>query len=103
MLLFQFFSCKLTVASGQGCKPVSPTPADITVNIDADREVERIHSLFLSNMNKLEQLEGMLRFFHWISINISCLYDSISFEQMLVNDKQFTLVTESPWLVLVLR
>ncbi|KAG1708492.1 Ras GTPase-activating protein 3 [Nymphon striatum] len=49
--------CKQTVASGKGCTPVSSTSADITINIDADREVERIHSLFLSNMIKLEKLE----------------------------------------------
>ena len=36
-------------------------PADIHMDIDTDREVERIHYHFLNNMDKLDALQGKYR------------------------------------------
>lgn len=56
--LLPFFSCKAHAENAPGCCPVSTTgvPVDIKVHIDSDREMERIHSLFLSNTEKLDTL-----------------------------------------------
>uniref|UniRef100_T1IVH0 Ras GTPase-activating protein 3 n=1 Tax=Strigamia maritima TaxID=126957 RepID=T1IVH0_STRMM len=49
--------CKLMSETAPGCAPVSVNLSpDIKVNIDSDREVERIHSLFIENSKKLEML-----------------------------------------------
>ena len=55
-------SCKAIDASAEGCAPVSGgLPADIHMDIDTDREVERIHYHFLNNMEKLDALQGKNR------------------------------------------
>lgn len=43
-----------------GCSPVSGglPITDIQVSIDSDREVEKIHSHFLTNREKLEAMQG---------------------------------------------
>ena len=52
-------SCKAVDAAAEGCVPVSGNlPADINMDIDTDREVERIHYLFLNNLDKLDALQG---------------------------------------------
>ena len=53
----------MTDHSHEGCTPVSGGLAitDIQVNIDSDREVEKIHSQFLSNREKLEAMQGNLQ------------------------------------------
>ena len=37
-----------------------PQPKCVNVAIDCDREIERIHSLFLINLEKLDELQGKL-------------------------------------------
>lgn len=52
--------CKNTDCNAEGCKPVSGgiQVAEIQVDkIDADREVEKIHSLYLTYMDKLETMQ----------------------------------------------
>ncbi len=51
-------SCKTSNESASGCCPVSVTtlPPDLGVHIDPDREIERIHSIFLSNRENIETL-----------------------------------------------
>lgn len=38
--------------------PFRDVPADTQIEIDGDRETERIYSLFTINMSKLQKLEG---------------------------------------------
>ncbi|XP_061072721.1 ras GTPase-activating protein 2 [Conger conger] len=40
-----------------GCKPCSTVPVNIQLDIDCDREIERIFSLFSSNCSKLQKME----------------------------------------------
>ncbi|OWF54600.1 ras GTPase-activating protein 3-like [Mizuhopecten yessoensis] len=51
--------CKVPDQASPGCTPVTGglSVTDIQVNIDSDREVERIHSLYLSYMEKLEAMQ----------------------------------------------
>ncbi|GAB6021126.1 hypothetical protein CHUAL_003760 [Chamberlinius hualienensis] len=53
--------CRSASEAAVGCCPVSivGVPPTIKVNIDSDREIERIHSLFLCNNDKLERLIGV--------------------------------------------
>ncbi len=39
-----------------------PQPKCVNVAIDCDREIERIHSLFLINLDKLDELQSKLYF-----------------------------------------
>lgn len=57
------YSCKKIESSCEGCTPVSGGlhATDIQVSIDSDREVEKIHSQFLANREKLEAMQGR----HW--------------------------------------
>lgn len=49
--------CKSVNEMAPGCCPVSAgVSPDIKVNIDSDREIERVYSLFLENTAKLERL-----------------------------------------------
>jgi len=54
----QWLCCKATNENTSGCCPVSVTslPPDLGVHIDPDREIERIHTIFLQNMESLETL-----------------------------------------------
>lgn len=54
----QWQCCKAISKTAPGCEPVSSSgvSANIKVHIDSDREIERIHSLFLTNAEKLERL-----------------------------------------------
>ena len=47
-------------ASAAGCCPVTGgvPVTDIQVDIDLDRELERVHSLFLAHMDRLDALQG---------------------------------------------
>lgn len=40
------------------CSPFRDVPADTQIEIDGDRETERIYSLFTINRSKLQKLEG---------------------------------------------
>ncbi|XP_014677498.1 PREDICTED: ras GTPase-activating protein 3-like [Priapulus caudatus] len=49
--------CKEKCEDSPGCTPVTGgLAANIKVSIDVDREIERIHSLFVENMEKLERM-----------------------------------------------
>lgn len=54
------FSCKSADHSTLGCTPVTGglQLTDIQPDIDSDREVEKIHSLFLTEIDQLDQLQG---------------------------------------------
>ncbi|KAM4695557.1 ras GTPase-activating protein 2 [Discoglossus pictus] len=50
--------CKATCEATEGCCIcTSDVPADVTLDIDGDRECERIYSLFTMNMPKLQKME----------------------------------------------
>ncbi|XP_041483559.1 ras GTPase-activating protein 3-like, partial [Lytechinus variegatus] len=50
--------CKLQNESDRGCTPVTGVvPWSVTLDIDPDREMERIYTLFKANIAKLEKLE----------------------------------------------
>ncbi|RMC02147.1 hypothetical protein DUI87_21313 [Hirundo rustica rustica] len=50
--------CKATGESSQGCaRCTADVPADTQIEIDGDRETERIYSLFTINRSKLQKLE----------------------------------------------
>ncbi|XP_063298372.1 ras GTPase-activating protein 2 [Pelobates fuscus] len=50
--------CKATQESSAGCRPCTiDVPADVALDIDGDRECERIYSLFSKNMPKLQKME----------------------------------------------
>ncbi|PKU47910.1 ras gtpase-activating protein 2 [Limosa lapponica baueri] len=50
--------CKATIENTVGCAPcTADVPADTQIEIDGDRETERIYSLFTLNMSKLQKLE----------------------------------------------
>ncbi|XP_078694810.1 ras GTPase-activating protein 3-like isoform X2 [Branchiostoma floridae x Branchiostoma belcheri] len=52
--------CKEGNENATGCTPVTGgVPADIKLDIDSDREMERIHSFFLTHRDRLEKLEDM--------------------------------------------
>ncbi|KAK6195833.1 hypothetical protein SNE40_001181 [Patella caerulea] len=55
--------CKSVDIMAVGCTPVSGglPVTEIKVNIDSDREVEKIHSLFLTNMDKLDAYQDCMR------------------------------------------
>ena len=56
-----YLSCKSTDPGAMGCSSVTGwLPADIKIDIDSDREMERIHSLFFDSIEKLENLQGKL-------------------------------------------
>ncbi|XP_042313443.1 ras GTPase-activating protein 2 isoform X3 [Sceloporus undulatus] len=50
--------CKATSENSAGCTPCTAgVPAEIQIEIDGDRETERIYSLFTINMTKLQKME----------------------------------------------
>ncbi|KAI1235833.1 hypothetical protein IHE44_0001922 [Lamprotornis superbus] len=50
--------CKATIESTEGCaRCTADVPADTQIEIDGDRETERIYSLFTINRSKLQKLE----------------------------------------------
>uniref|UniRef100_A0A8C8B5R3 RAS p21 protein activator 2 n=1 Tax=Otus sunia TaxID=257818 RepID=A0A8C8B5R3_9STRI len=50
--------CKATIENTMGCaRCTADVPADTQIEIDGDRETERIYSLFTINMFKLQKLE----------------------------------------------
>ncbi|KXJ20396.1 Ras GTPase-activating protein 3 [Exaiptasia diaphana] len=51
--------CKERSDKAAGCQPVTemPQPKCVNVVIDCDREIERIHSLFLVNLEQLDELQ----------------------------------------------
>ncbi|KAF2979216.1 hypothetical protein EK904_004241 [Melospiza melodia maxima] len=50
--------CKATAESTEGCaRCTADVPADTQIEIDGDRETERIYSLFTINRSKLQKLE----------------------------------------------
>ncbi|KAK2538309.1 Rasa2 [Columba guinea] len=50
--------CKATIENTVGCaRCTADVPADTQIEIDGDRETERIYSLFTINMSKLQKLE----------------------------------------------
>ncbi|KAL3848073.1 hypothetical protein ACJMK2_018954 [Sinanodonta woodiana] len=53
--------CKAADQSSHGCTPVTGglPVTEIQVDLDSDREVEKIHSLFLTHMDKMEALHDM--------------------------------------------
>ena len=66
--LFLMDSCKSQDAVAPGCAAVSGgLPADIRIDLDTDREMERIHSLFFNTMEKLEKMQGTPVFLQCLS------------------------------------
>ena len=62
MCPFLSSSCKEVEVSSPGCTPVSHLPlTNVQVDIDSDREIEKIHALLLQNMDKLENMQGTFR------------------------------------------
>ncbi|PVD18943.1 hypothetical protein C0Q70_21502 [Pomacea canaliculata] len=53
--------CKSVDPNAKGCSPVTGgvPVTDIQVDIDPDRELEKIHSLFLAHMDKLDALQDV--------------------------------------------
>ncbi|XP_053565798.1 ras GTPase-activating protein 2 [Bombina bombina] len=50
--------CKATCENAEGCCPCNvDVPADVTLDVDVDRECERIYSLFSISMPKLQKME----------------------------------------------
>lgn len=50
--------CKASSESTEGCSPCTVgVPADVALDIDGDRECEKIYSLFSTNMPKLQKME----------------------------------------------
>uniref|UniRef100_F7B4W1 RAS p21 protein activator 2 n=1 Tax=Ornithorhynchus anatinus TaxID=9258 RepID=F7B4W1_ORNAN len=50
--------CKATSETTSGCTPCTASvPADVQIDIDEDRETERIYSLFTLNMSKFQKME----------------------------------------------
>ncbi|XP_044145767.1 ras GTPase-activating protein 2 isoform X1 [Bufo gargarizans] len=50
--------CKASSESTEGCSPCTVgAPADVALDIDGDRECEKIYSLFSTNMSKLQTME----------------------------------------------
>ncbi|XP_056420444.1 ras GTPase-activating protein 2 isoform X2 [Hyla sarda] len=50
--------CKASSESTEGCCPCTVgVPADVVLDIDGDRECEKIYSLFNTNMTKLQKME----------------------------------------------
>ena len=53
------FSCKSSDSTVHGCNPVTgELPADIKIEVDEDREVEKIHYLFVGCEEKLNRLQS---------------------------------------------
>uniref|UniRef100_G1TG13 PH domain-containing protein n=1 Tax=Oryctolagus cuniculus TaxID=9986 RepID=G1TG13_RABIT len=51
--------CRATSDTAPGCSPCTGgLPANIQLDIDGDRETERIYSLFISYMGRLEKMQG---------------------------------------------
>lgn len=53
-------SCKSVDVGANGCCPVTGglPVTEIQVDIDPDRELEKIHSLFLTHMERLDAVQG---------------------------------------------
>ncbi|CAB1327410.1 unnamed protein product, partial [Coregonus sp. 'balchen'] len=50
--------CKMSADTAPGCTPCTGgLPANIQLNVDGDREAERIYSLFSTYMNKLVNMQ----------------------------------------------
>ncbi|XP_069830036.1 ras GTPase-activating protein 2 isoform X2 [Dendropsophus ebraccatus] len=50
--------CKASSENTEGCSPCTVgVPADVVLDIDGDRECEKIYSLFSTNMTKLQKME----------------------------------------------
>ncbi|XP_068685469.1 ras GTPase-activating protein 3-like [Montipora capricornis] len=56
----KWLCCKNQAEKSTGCTPVTevPRPKCVNVAIDCDREIERIHSLFLLYLDKLDELQS---------------------------------------------
>lgn len=56
----KWLCCKEQAEKSTGCTPVTevPRPKCVNVAIDCDREIERIHSLFLLYLDKLDELQS---------------------------------------------
>lgn len=47
----------MTSENAPGCCPVTPlVPTDLTLHIDPDREIERIQTIFFTNIDKIDLL-----------------------------------------------
>lgn len=57
-------SCKEIEQTTAGCSHVSGylPLATVKVDIDSDREIEKIHALLLNSMDKLEAMQGQSEF-----------------------------------------
>ncbi|KAK7089995.1 hypothetical protein V1264_009860 [Littorina saxatilis] len=55
--------CKSVDPNAAGCSPVTGgvPVAEIQVDIDPDRELEKVHSLFLAHMDRLDSLQACLK------------------------------------------
>lgn len=69
------FSCREPNAVAPGCSDVSRgLEAGLQMNLDPDRELQRIHSLFIANMDKLTRLRS-----NYKSPNFSCFNNECYF------------------------
>ncbi|XP_033096106.1 ras GTPase-activating protein 3-like isoform X2 [Anneissia japonica] len=82
----QWMCCKCQSESVEGCTPASGSRTCLKVDVDSDREMERIHSLFLANIDKLEKMRDDLAWeiyhglTHLNSCVIDCVYQGPEFE-----------------------
>ena len=76
-----------------GCTPVSHyLPADIKNDLDVAREMERIHSLFFTNMEKLEKIQGQYKVM--ACVDMLLLYVCL-LPYFILQNKFITLITNS--------
>ena len=63
-----YFSCKEQDQATPGCSQVSGCLplANVQVDIDSDREIEKLHALLLNNMDKLEAMQGDILLYNTI-------------------------------------
>ena len=59
--VFLCFSCKSGEQQAEGCTPVTGAlPATISLEVDEDREMERLHYLVISNQMRLDRLSELI-------------------------------------------
>ncbi|KAI4904801.1 hypothetical protein NFI96_006925 [Prochilodus magdalenae] len=57
--------CKETTENLPGCRPCTSTMVNIQLEIDCDRETERIYSLFSASLPRLQKMEGPVQALCW--------------------------------------
>jgi hypothetical protein len=59
------FSCRAVREDAEGCRDVTSglQGAGLQLSLDPDRELERIHSLFATHLDRLNKLQGEYLYF----------------------------------------